>query len=123
MKKISKAFIRGIIPLTLMTTISLIMKAQGFDPYETKSCFIVGIISAAVSAATVIYEIEQWSLIKQTIVHFLTMLVTVFPCLLISGWFSLYTTFDYLKVFGFFVLVGLFLWTISYFIFGKLLSK
>ncbi|NJJ07674.1 DUF3021 domain-containing protein [Streptococcus anginosus] len=120
---IKKAIIRGIIPLIIMTTISIIMKHQAQDAFKVKSTFLVGIIVTSVAAASVIYEIENWSLFRQSVVHFVTMLVTIFPCLLVSGWFKLNNISDYIKVFGIFLFTGIVLWGIAYFIFGKILAK
>lgn len=120
---IKTAILRGIIPLIIMTIISIIMKYQGIDPFQVRGTFIVGIIIASVAAASVIYEIENWSLFKQSVIHFLIMLVTVLPLLYISGWYKLNSVLDYVKVFGIFLFVGIVLWTISYFIFGKTLTK
>ena len=117
------AILRGIIPLIIMTIISIIMKYQGIDPFQVRGTFIVGIIIASVAAASVIYEIENWSLFKQSVIHFLIMLVTVLPLLYISGWYKLNSVLDYVKVFGIFLFVGIVLWTISYFIFGLTLTK
>lgn len=117
------AILRGIIPLIIMTIISIIMKYQGIDPFQVRGTFIVGIIIASVAAASVIYEIENWSLFKQSVIHFLIMLVTVLSLLYISGWYKLNSVLDYVKVFGIFLFVGIVLWTISYFIFGKTLTK
>ena len=110
------AILRGIIPLIIMTIISIIMKYQGIDPFQVRGTFIVGIIIASVAAASVIYEIENWSLFKQSVIHFLIMLVTVLPLLYISGWYKLNSVLDYVKVFGIFLFVGIVLWTISYFL-------
>ena len=120
---IKTAILRGIIPLIIMTIISIIMKYQGIDPFQVRGTFIVGIIIASVAAASVIYEIENWSLFKQLVIHFLIMLVTVLPCLYISGWYKLNNVLDYVKVFGIFLFVGIVLCSIFYFIFGKILTK
>lgn len=120
---LKKAIIRGIIPFLIMTGISLIMTHQGIDRFQVKSTFIVGIIMASIGATSVIYDIGGWSLMKQSLVHFLVMLVTVFPCLLASGWFRLNHAIDYFKVFGIFLLVGAVIWTILYFVFTRLLSN
>ena len=117
------AILRGIIPLIIMTIISIIMKYQGIDPFQVRGTFIVGIIIASVAAASVIYEIENWSLFKQSVIHFLIMLVTVLPLLYISGWYKLNSVLEYVKVFGIFLFVGIVLWSISYFIFVKTLTK
>ena len=120
---IKRAIIRGIIPFIIMTAISLMMKYQGVDVFQVKSTFLLGIIVTSVAAASVIYEIENWSLLKQSVVHFVIMLVTVFPCLLVSGWFKLNNILDYIKVFGIFLFAGVVLWSIAYFIFGKIFAK
>ncbi|MBC2576706.1 DUF3021 family protein [Peptostreptococcus canis] len=120
---LKEAVVRGVFPFIIMTAISLIMKYQKMDAFQVRSTFIVGIIVTVVASASVIYDIENWSLFKQSIVHFLIMLITVFPCLIVSGWFELNTPIDYLKVLLIFMLVGIILWVIAYFIFGKLLSK
>ena len=120
---IKRAIIRGIIPFIIMTAISLMMKYQGVDVFPVKSTFLLGIIVTSVAAASVIYEIENWSLLKQSVVHFVIMLVTVFPCLLVSGWFKLNNILDYIKVFGIFLFAGVVLWSIAYFIFGKIFAK
>lgn len=120
---IKKAIIRGIIPFIIMTSISMMMYYQGINTFQVKSTFLVGVIVTLVAAASVIYEIESWSLLKQSVVHFVTMLVTIFPCLLVSGWFKLNNISDYIKVFGIFLFTGVVLWSVAYFIFGKILAK
>lgn len=107
MKYLMQAFIRGIGPLIVMTAISLLMKNQGKAPQEVKGVFVAGLIMTVVAAASVLYEIEGWSFTKQLIVHHLAMLVTVYPLLLVSGWFRVKTWLDALIVLGFFYLVGL----------------
>jgi len=123
MDLLKQALIRGIIPFAIMTGISLIMVSQGMDGFQIKSTFITGLIVTSVAAASVIYDVEGWSLLKQSAVHFLIMLATVLPCLVASGWFALETPVDFLKLFGIFIATGLVLWTVGYVIFGKLIKK
>ena len=123
MKYIIDAIIRGIIPFVIMSGISLIMVYQKLNSFQIKSTFLVGIIITLVSAASVIYEIDNLTLTQQSIIHFFVMLITVFPCLIISGWFLLSNIFDFLKLLAIFLVVGVVLWIISFFIFGKLLNK
>ncbi|MBW9213074.1 MULTISPECIES: hypothetical protein [Terrabacteria group] len=56
---IKKAIIRGIIPLIIMTTLSIIMKYQGIDTFQVKGTFLVGIIATSIAEASVIYEIGK----------------------------------------------------------------
>ena len=107
MNYLIQAFIRGIGPLIVMSAISLLMKNQGKAPQEVKGVFVAGLIMTVVAAASVLYEIESWPFKKQLIVHHLAMLVTVYPLLLVSGWFKVETWLDALIVLGIFLLIGL----------------
>ena len=122
MNYILSAIIRGSIPFIIMSLLSGIMKFQRLDDFQIKSTFITGLIVTSVVAASVIYEVESWSLIKQSIIHFLIMLLTVYPCLVFSNWFPNKTTLDIVKIFGLFLIVGIILWTIAYILFGKILK-
>lgn len=70
-----------------------------------------------------LYEVVGWSLLKQSIIHFIAMMVIVFPILLLSGWYPLNNAADYLKLIGIFLLFGLVFWSVGYLVFGKLLKK
>ena len=122
MNYILSAIIRGSIPFIIMSLLSGIMKFQRLDDFQIKSTFITGLIVTSVVAASVIYEVESWSLIKQSIIHFLIMLITVYPCLLFSNWFPNKTVLDLVKIFGLFLIVGIILWTVAYILFGKVLK-
>ena len=122
MHYILSAGIRGAIPFVIMSTLSGIMKLQHIDDYSVNSTFITGLIITAVAATSVIYDIKSWTLARQSIVHFLIMLVTVYPCLVFSGWFPTKSILDLVKIFSFFLVVGIILWTLSYILFGKILK-
>ena len=122
MNYILSAIIRGSIPFIIMSLLSGIMKFQRLDDFQIKSTFITGLIVTSVVAASVIYEVESWSLIKQSIIHFLIMLITVYPCLVFSNWFPNKTVLDLVKIFGLFLVVGIILWTVAYILFGKVLK-
>ena len=98
------------------------MKLQHIDDYSVTSTFITGLIITAVAATSVICDVESWSLTRQSVAHFLIMLVTVYPCLVFSGWFQTKSILDLVKIFGIFLVVGIILWTISYMLFGKILK-
>ena len=122
MNYILSAIIRGSIPFIIMSLLSGIMKFQRLDDFQIKSTFITGLIVTAVVAASVIYEVESWSLIKQSIIHFLIMLLTVYPCLVFSNWFPNKMALDLVKIFGLFLVVGIILWTVAYILFDKILK-
>ncbi len=118
-----KGLLRGGIPFVIMSGISGIMWSQNFPLFEVRSTFLTGIIITSIAAASIIYEIESWTLFKQSWTHILIMLITVLPCLLVSGWFPLHTVWDYLYVISIYCIVGFILWTFFYLLFTKWLDK
>lgn len=58
------------------------------DPTQAHGTWIAGVIGCFVILAAMIYTIDSWSLRKRTVMHTLAMLMTVLPCLVISGWFD-----------------------------------
>ena len=120
MNLILQALKRGLIPLLVMTVLSIIMGLQSVDENNIKGTLITGIIVSIIAAASVIYEIKSWSLKKQSIIHFLVMVFTVYPLLLISGWYKLSSPLDYVGVFGSFLCCGIVFWLLGYIILEKL---
>lgn len=119
---ILQALKRGLIPLLVMTVLSIIMVLQSVDENNVKGTFITGVIVSIIATASVIYEIKTWSLKKQSIIHFLVMVFTVYPLLLISGWYKLSSPLDYIGVFGSFLCFGIVFWLLGYIIFGKIIK-
>lgn len=78
------------------------------DPAQARGTLCTGLIVAVVIAAIPIYDIPSWSLGKRSIVHFLVMSVTVFPLLLLAGWFNLPVSIAVFLVFG---IIG---WAVGY---------
>jgi len=108
-----KALLRGGIPFIIMGGIALMLYYQ--EKYtDAKGTFIASFIVFFVGAASVIYNIEHWSLLKQSIIHFLIMLVTIYPILLVSGWFPVTSVMDAFNIFILFFLVGVCLWGIMF---------
>ena len=120
---ILQALKRGLIPLVVMTVLSIIMSLQSVDENNIKGTFITGAIVSIIAAASVIYKNESWSLKRQSIIHFLVMLFTVYPLLLISGWYKLNSPLDYVGVFGSFLCSGIVFWLLGYIIFGKIIKN
>lgn len=77
--------ISACITLVIMTLISFGIP----DATQAHGTRIAGCIGFFVILAMMIYNIDSWSLRKRTIVHTLTLLITVLPCLAISGWFDI----------------------------------
>lgn len=123
MEYFRKALVRAAIPLGITAVLTIIVQYGTSDAYQVKSTFLSCLIVTFVAAFSVIYDIEGWSLKKQSVVHFIAMGLTVLPCLVVSGWYQLQTPVDFIKLFAVFVGVGLILWTIGYVIFSKIDKK
>jgi predicted neutral ceramidase superfamily lipid hydrolase len=110
------------IPLVIMTAIGVYLIAHG-KQQDGRSTLAVGVIIASTCGSSVVYQVDQWSLPKQTLIHFLIMLVTVLPALLLSGWFSLSSPAGFSAAVGLFLAVGVVLWIVFYVIFGVLPAR
>jgi hypothetical protein len=115
--------LRAIIPFAIMTAIALMLHYGDSEPGEARSTFIVGLIIAFVAGFSVIYDVERWSLARQSAIHFGCMIVTVFPCLLLSGWFETASMAAIFRMLLIFLMVGIVLWSASYIVFGRFLNR
>lgn len=115
MKLFLKGFIRGAIPFIFMLVMSVWELIQGSSS-DARTFLINGLIIMFLGIASVIYEINRWNFSKQIIVHYITMLLTVFPILLLSGYYPLSSFDDVLNVFLLFNKVGLMLFFATFII-------
>lgn len=106
---------RGSIPLGILLIISLSYKLQGQSD-DSSAYFFYGLIAFFLGSASVIYQIEQWSFLKQIFAHYIAMLITVFPTLLLSGFYPLNSFKDVFDVYLQFNKVGIILFLTIYFI-------
>ncbi|WP_207941781.1 hypothetical protein DOK78_002705 [Enterococcus sp. DIV2402] len=113
-----KGMLRGGIPFVIMSIIAYILYLQN-SITDAKGTFYAALIAFIVGFATVIYDINQWSLTKKTVIHFLLMLLTIYPILLFSGWFPLQNITDALVIFGYFLVTGAILWSVLLFLAKK----
>ena len=116
-----KVLLAAGIPLVVMTGIGIALLTQG-NAADGRSTLAVGVIASAVSGGAFIYQVPGWSLTKQSVIHFLLMLVTVLPALLLSGWFPLRGIGDVCIVIGVFLAAGAVLWGAMYLIFTKIVN-
>lgn len=105
-----RAALLGGIPLVVMSAIGAYLLHAG-ELADGRSTLAVGVIVAATAAGSLLYEVERWSLTRQSVTHFALMFVTVLPALLLSGWFATDTAGGVLAVVGIFLAAGLVLWT------------
>jgi hypothetical protein len=108
-----RAALLGGIPLVVMTAIGAYLLHEG-QAADGRSTLAVGAIVAATAAGSLLYQVDRWSLTRQSVTHFALMLVTVLPALLLSGWFPVDTAGGVLAVVGIFLAAGLVLWTTLY---------
>lgn len=104
---------RGGIPFIIMEAFALALYLQS-EILEARNLFFGGFFLLILGSTTVIYNIDQWSLAKQSAIHFSIMLGTLFPILLLSGWYPVTSLQDVLQVFTIFVASGLVIWTIMF---------
>lgn len=118
---IIQALIRATIPFVIMTSIAVFLYYDT-QVHDAKGTFLSGAIISIVSGASVIYDLDNLSLITRTLIHFIVMLVTIYPILILSGWFSTTSFFDYLWIFIIFTITGIILWSVVMII-TKVFSK
>ena len=119
MKLFKTGLVRASIPFGIMLILSIVLIHREIEVYHVLFGGLIGIILAGTS---VIYDIESEPLKKQSIIHFIIMSATVLPCLALSGWYPLNSISDYMRLIGTFLLTGLILWTIFYFIFTRVIK-
>ena len=71
--------------------------------------FLTGIIGLTFASTTVIFEMDEWSLLRQTIIHFIITSIVMYIAGFLCGWFP-HTVVSTLVWFGVFVVVYLIFW-------------
>ena len=71
--------------------------------------FLTGIIGTTFAATTVLFEIDEWSLLRQTILHFVITSIVLYIAGFLCGWFS-HTVVSTLIWFGVFIVVYVIFW-------------
>ncbi|MEN2465491.1 DUF3021 family protein [Ornithinibacillus sp. JPR2-1] len=121
MNLLLKGLIRGVIPFVLLLIISLWNRLQG-SVEESNAFLFYGVVVFFLGLTSVIYEINHWKFSKQILAHYGAMLITVFPTLLLSGYYPLNSFVDLVKVYLEFNITGIVLFFSTYLIF-KLIRK
>lgn len=75
--------------------------------------FLCGILGAGFAAASTIWEIENWGLLKQTAVYFLIDALLMMPIAYAACWME-HSVQGVLSYFGIFVLIFAVIWVIEY---------
>lgn len=122
MTVLKPGLLRAAVALVIMWGMALAQHLTN-EPTGARSTFIVGVIVAAVAGFSVIYDIESWSVLKQSLIHTGCMAVIVVPCLFLSGWFPVDGPQDVFVILGYFAVAGVAIWSVGYLIFGILLNR
>ena len=80
--------------------------------------FITGLIGMTFSAGSIIFELDNWSLLKQTVVHLIVTSVMMYLAGYFCGWFP-HTAASTLIWFGVFLVVYIIFWTSFYLYYKK----
>ncbi|BCB04042.1 DUF3021 family protein [Bacillus sp. KH172YL63] len=113
MNLLKKCLIRGVIPLIILGTASIWHAFLGSSA-EANNTFVLALITFFLGLTSVLYEVQQWKWGKQILIHYLVMLVTVYPTLLLSGMYAVHSFRDALKVFFHFNQVELMLFIVTF---------
>lgn len=135
MKK--KAFLRGLLGFPLgvfigysITILISIINANGYySPcvpaliYEFGNeiravvfqAALCGVLGSSFAAASVIWEVEHWSIVKQTGLYFLVASITMFPIAYFTYWME-HSVSGFLLYAGIFAATFVFMWAVQYFI-------
>lgn len=74
---------------------------------------ITGLIGSTFAAGTVIFEVENWSLIGKTVLHFVITSVVMYIAGFLCGWFP-HTVISTLLWFGLFIVIYIIFWICFY---------
>ncbi|MBP5603900.1 MAG: DUF3021 domain-containing protein [Treponema sp.] len=71
--------------------------------------FLTGLLGTTFAATTVIFEMDNWSLIRQTLLHFIITSIVMYIAGFLCGWFP-HTVVSTLIWFGVFIIVYVIFW-------------
>lgn len=74
---------------------------------------LCGVLGAGFAASSVIWEMENWSLTKQTGIYFVIISVIMLPIAYFSYWME-HSIVGFLRYFGIFVLIFALVWVIQF---------
>ena len=123
-KRAILGFIYGVfIGQTILILESLMMRDGNFYPVATSlvnlvgtkigaviiQYFLTGLLGTTFAATTVIFEMDNWSLIRQTLTHFIITSIVMYIAGFLCGWFP-HTVVSTLIWFGVFIIVYVIFW-------------
>ena len=76
--------------------------------------FTCGLLGMVAMVSTIVYEIEDWNLLKATFIHFLVCVVSFYLTAFFLGWIKPSDTLDILVLLVFFIASYVIIWLIQY---------
>lgn len=136
MNIIKKITLRGLfgIPIgiaigaTIALIINHIIAGNAPDPmytslrYFTTSYFVSAVIGVTFAVSSLIWDIERWSLLKQTVIHFLITSIILLICAILAKWIMIKMQ-EILAFLGIFVVIYIIIFISQYFFERKQVEK
>lgn len=86
---------------------------------QTVLCAVLG---AVFGSASIIWELDEWSIVKQTGIYFLIISVTMLPVAYVTHWME-HSVKGFLLYFGIFLGIGIAMWITQYFLWKSRVKK
>ena len=83
---------------------------------------LCGVLGAAFAAASIIWELETWSIAKQTGIYFLVVSVAMLPIAYFAQWME-HSLAGFLLYFGIFVVIFVVMWLIQYLVWNNKIQR
>ncbi len=74
---------------------------------------LCGLLGSGFAASSVIWQIENWSIMKQTVIYFMIISVVMLPIAYFSYWME-HSITGFFSYFGIFALIFVFIWMIQF---------
>ncbi len=90
--------------------------AVGSEIYAVAlQAILCGLLGAGFAAASVIWEVERWGLVKQTGLYFLVISILMMPIAYVAYWME-HSVWGFLSYFGIFALIFAVIWVMEWLI-------
>ncbi|MCI8326450.1 MAG: DUF3021 domain-containing protein [Lachnospiraceae bacterium] len=81
-----------------------------------------GLLGAAFAAGSIIWELDDWSIVKQTGVYFLISSIAMMPISYVTYWME-HSVAGFLSYFGIFAAIFAVIWLVEYLVFKNMINK
>lgn len=91
-----------------------LVESVGSEVYAVMlQALLCGIVGAGFAGASVIWEMEDWPLVKQTGIYFLTSSLLIMPVAYVTHWME-HSVKGFFQYFGIFAVIFLVIWVVDY---------